>query len=192
MEEEKKAPGEAYPEGKHYHHRFRAEHFCRTEERDFEGGGEAGFIEFGAGVSGSMALFAEFLCSGCEDYVAAGFGEDEVEGGEEGYAVDNLDVVNPAPGEGGGGLDCAADEGAEGDSYDGGHAEDGHGGAAGAVAFPDVGYGAGDDGDRYAGGAAAEEAGYEDCGEVGGEGGGDKPDDEEDVCGLVKDVSTHV
>lgn len=112
MEKEEKAPSEAYPEGKHDDHRFRAEHLCRAQERDFESGGETGFVEFGASVSGSMALFAEHFCSSREDYVSASFGEDEVEGGEEGYAVDDLNVVDPAPGEGGRGLDCAADKGA--------------------------------------------------------------------------------
>jgi hypothetical protein len=53
------------------------------------------FFEFGLGVDVAAGCFAEFPGARFEDDVAAGFFEDEVEDGDQGGVVDELDVEDP-------------------------------------------------------------------------------------------------
>lgn len=54
------------------------------------------FFELGFGVDLSACDLAELFGAFLEDHVAAGFLEDDVEDGDEGGVIDDLNVVDPA------------------------------------------------------------------------------------------------
>lgn len=97
-EEEEDAPCEADPQGEENDDGLSEEHFCGPHEGDFEHFGDGGLFEFGGGVDGAVQGFAEAFGARGENYVAAGFAEDDVEEGDEGGVVDYLDVEDPAGG----------------------------------------------------------------------------------------------
>lgn len=187
QEEEDDGPAEGNPEAEGEDDGFGDEHADGFYRGGLEHGLDVGGVDV---VFGDVAVvaggFAELDCAFVQGDAAAGFGEEEEDGDEEGHVGDSLDAFDPAPADGlvdEAGVDRRGDGAEDGDEGEHGH------GAAALVRWVHVVEGSADED----GADAAEETEQETQADDGVDARSEREADEEkreaEVCGCVDDLA---